>query len=154
MFRPSITWFTSLLPFHFHSVDLVHAQLHVCEGRSLPDLNLKQDKIRVNGCAIQCRVTTEDPARGFQPDTGRIEVGLLSEWPGDLFHAVFRETTCAPSWNVTHKIWRETCKLSDLVKYTVFLSDSWLKDKHTFAFITHSNTLSGLLPKSGANSDV
>ncbi|KAI3376513.1 hypothetical protein L3Q82_016962 [Scortum barcoo] len=54
-------------------VDLVHAQLHVCEGRSLPELSLKQDKIRVNGCAIQCRVTTEDPARGFQPDTGRIE---------------------------------------------------------------------------------
>ncbi|CAG04611.1 unnamed protein product [Tetraodon nigroviridis] len=54
-------------------VDLVHAQLHVCEGRSLPELNLKQDKIRVNGCAIQCRVTTEDPAPGFQPDTGRIE---------------------------------------------------------------------------------
>lgn len=66
--------------FHFspllHSVDLVHAQLHVCEGRSLPELNLKQDKIRVNGCAIQCRVTTEDPARGFQPDTGRIEVSF------------------------------------------------------------------------------
>lgn len=62
-------------PLIFYSVDLVHAQLHVCEGRSLPELNLKQDKIRVNGCAIQCRVTTEDPARGFQPDTGRIEVG-------------------------------------------------------------------------------
>ncbi|KAM7366154.1 hypothetical protein PAMP_015619 [Pampus punctatissimus] len=56
-------------------VDLVHAQLHVCEGRSLQELGLKQDKIRVNGCAIQCRVTTEDPARGFQPDTGRIEKG-------------------------------------------------------------------------------
>nr|BAC23138.1 pyruvate carboxylase [Pagrus major] len=62
--------------------DLVHAQLHVCEGRSLPDLNLKQDKIRVNGCAIQCRVTTEDPARGFQPDTGRIEVFRSGEGMG------------------------------------------------------------------------
>lgn len=57
------------------SVDLVHAQLRVCEGRSLPELGLKQDKIRINGYAIQCRVTTEDPARGFQPDTGRLEVG-------------------------------------------------------------------------------
>lgn len=65
----------NISPLSFCSVDLVHAQLHVCEGRSLPELNLKQDKIRVNGCAIQCRVTTEDPARGFQPDTGRIEVG-------------------------------------------------------------------------------
>ncbi|XP_044040664.1 pyruvate carboxylase, mitochondrial-like isoform X2 [Siniperca chuatsi] len=63
-------------------VDLVHAQLHVCEGRSLPELSLKQDKIRVNGCAIQCRVTTEDPARGFQPDTGRIEVFRSGEGMG------------------------------------------------------------------------
>ncbi|KAK1889930.1 Pyruvate carboxylase mitochondrial [Dissostichus eleginoides] len=62
-----------------YRVDLVHAQLHVCEGRSLPELSLKQDKIRVNGCAIQCRVTTEDPSRGFQPDTGRIEVGVTLE---------------------------------------------------------------------------
>ncbi|KAL0629824.1 Pyruvate carboxylase, mitochondrial [Plecturocebus cupreus] len=56
-------------------VDLVHAQIHVAEGRSLPDLGLRQENIRINGCAIQCRVTTEDPARSFQPDTGRIEVG-------------------------------------------------------------------------------
>ncbi|KPP72201.1 hypothetical protein Z043_108821 [Scleropages formosus] len=55
------------------SVDLVHAQLRVCEGWSLSELGLKQDKIQINGSAIQCRVTTEDPARGFQPDTGRLE---------------------------------------------------------------------------------
>ncbi|XP_075425856.1 pyruvate carboxylase, mitochondrial-like isoform X2 [Ascaphus truei] len=59
-------------------VDLVHAQIHVAEGRSLPELGLKQENIRINGCAIQCRVTTEDPARGFQPDTGRIEVRTRS----------------------------------------------------------------------------
>lgn len=61
------------------SVDLVHAQIHVSEGRSLPDLGLRQENIRINGCAIQCRVTTEDPARSFQPDTGRIEVGNVSK---------------------------------------------------------------------------
>lgn len=67
------------------SVDLVHAQIHVAEGRSLHDLGLRQENIRINGCAIQCRVTTEDPARSFQPDTGRIEVGppsdILTEQP-------------------------------------------------------------------------
>ncbi|XP_044799679.1 pyruvate carboxylase, mitochondrial isoform X1 [Bubalus bubalis] len=57
-------------------VDLVHAQIHVAEGRSLPDLGLRQENIRINGCAIQCRVTTEDPARSFQPDTGRIETNI------------------------------------------------------------------------------
>uniref|UniRef100_A0A671S8L7 Pyruvate carboxylase n=1 Tax=Sinocyclocheilus anshuiensis TaxID=1608454 RepID=A0A671S8L7_9TELE len=63
-------------------VDLVHSQLRVCEGRSLPELGLKQDKIRINGYAIQCRVTTEDPARGFQPDTGRLEVFRSGEGMG------------------------------------------------------------------------
>lgn len=62
-------------------MDLVHAQIHVAEGRSLPDLGLRQENIRINGCAIQCRVTTEDPARSFQPDTGRIEVGHLRQSP-------------------------------------------------------------------------
>lgn len=71
---PSSPVLSSLLPMP-HSVDLVHAQIHVAEGRSLPDLGLRQENIRINGCAIQCRVTTEDPARSFQPDTGRIEVG-------------------------------------------------------------------------------
>ncbi|XP_036272620.1 pyruvate carboxylase, mitochondrial isoform X2 [Pipistrellus kuhlii] len=63
-------------------VDLVHAQIHVTEGRSLPDLGLRQENIRINGCAIQCRVTTEDPARSFQPDTGRIEVFRSGEGMG------------------------------------------------------------------------
>ncbi|KAF6105388.1 pyruvate carboxylase [Phyllostomus discolor] len=63
-------------------VDLVHAQIHVAEGRSLPDLGLRQESIRINGCAIQCRVTTEDPARSFQPDTGRIEVFRSGEGMG------------------------------------------------------------------------
>ncbi|XP_071657587.1 pyruvate carboxylase, mitochondrial isoform X1 [Patagioenas fasciata] len=63
-------------------VDLVQAQLQVAAGRSLPELGLLQESIAVNGCAIQCRVTTEDPARGFQPDTGRIEVFRSGEGMG------------------------------------------------------------------------
>uniref|UniRef100_T1D9G8 Pyruvate carboxylase n=1 Tax=Crotalus horridus TaxID=35024 RepID=T1D9G8_CROHD len=63
-------------------VDLVHAQIHIAEGKSLPELGLKQENVSLNGCAIQCRVTTEDPARGFQPDTGRIEVFRSGEGMG------------------------------------------------------------------------
>ncbi|XP_045187264.2 pyruvate carboxylase 1-like isoform X3 [Mercenaria mercenaria] len=55
-------------------VDLVQSQIKVSEGKTLPEIGLTQDKIHLTGCAIQCRMTTEDPARGFQPDTGRIEV--------------------------------------------------------------------------------
>lgn len=42
----------------------------------MPELGLTQDSIKPQGFAIQCRVTTEDPAKGFQPDTGRIEVNV------------------------------------------------------------------------------
>ena len=55
-------------------MDLVQAQIRIAEGKTLQELDLTQDKIQLNGCAIQCRMTTEDPARNFQPDTGRIEV--------------------------------------------------------------------------------
>src|SRR3712207_2893373 len=55
-------------------VDLVHAQLRIAGGETLRDLNLTQNRIRQRGVALQCRVTTEDPAQGFRPDTGRISV--------------------------------------------------------------------------------
>ncbi|GIY75433.1 pyruvate carboxylase, mitochondrial [Caerostris darwini] len=55
-------------------IDLVQSQIKLSEGYSLPELGMQQDHIHMKGCAIQCRVTTEDPAKNFQPDTGRIEV--------------------------------------------------------------------------------
>ena len=61
-----------------YRVDLVQAQIRIAEGKTLKELDLTQDKIHLNGCAIQCRMTTEDPARNFQPDTGRIEVQTIS----------------------------------------------------------------------------
>lgn len=63
-------------------VDLVQAQLRIAEGKSLQQLKLSQDNIHVNGAAIQCRVTTEDPALNFQPDSGRIEVFRSAEGMG------------------------------------------------------------------------
>ena len=53
-------------------VDLVSAQLRIAGGESLDDLGLRQDAIYTRGAALQCRITTEDPANGFRPDTGRI----------------------------------------------------------------------------------
>jgi pyruvate carboxylase len=53
-------------------VDIVHAQLRIAGGETLEDLDLDQENIRQRGVALQCRVTTEDPAQGFSPDTGRI----------------------------------------------------------------------------------
>ncbi len=53
-------------------VDLVQAQMRIAAGETLADLGLAQERIRVRGAALQCRITTEDPANGFRPDTGLI----------------------------------------------------------------------------------
>uniref|UniRef100_A0A2P2HWL7 Pyruvate carboxylase n=1 Tax=Hirondellea gigas TaxID=1518452 RepID=A0A2P2HWL7_9CRUS len=63
-------------------IDLVQSQIRVAEGMTLPEMGLTQDKIVVQGCAIQCRVTTEDPAKNFQPDFGRLEVFRSGEGMG------------------------------------------------------------------------
>jgi pyruvate carboxylase len=53
-------------------VDLVQSQLRIASGETLADLGLTQEAIVLRGAALQCRITTEDPANGFRPDTGRI----------------------------------------------------------------------------------
>ena len=53
-------------------VDLVQAQMRIASGETLEDLGLSQDGIVLRGAALQCRITTEDPANGFRPDTGKI----------------------------------------------------------------------------------
>jgi pyruvate carboxylase len=53
-------------------VDLVASQLRIADGETLEELGLSQDSLQLHGAAMQCRITTEDPANGFRPDTGRI----------------------------------------------------------------------------------
>ncbi|MBQ6841765.1 MAG: pyruvate carboxylase, partial [Firmicutes bacterium] len=56
-------------------VDIVRSQILIAEGYSLDhdEIGIKsQDDVRINGYAIQCRVTTEDPANNFAPDTGKV----------------------------------------------------------------------------------
>lgn len=56
-------------------IDIVHTQILVAEGQELhsPIIGIPaQEDIRINGYAIQSRVTTEDPLNNFMPDTGKI----------------------------------------------------------------------------------
>lgn len=56
-------------------VDLVRAQILIAEGHPLshPEIGItSQDSVHLNGYALQCRVTTEDPANNFAPDTGKV----------------------------------------------------------------------------------
>lgn len=57
------------------NVDLVRAQILIAQGCPIshPEIGLgNQNDLHINGYAIQCRVTTEDPANKFAPDNGRI----------------------------------------------------------------------------------
>ncbi|MFE7806160.1 pyruvate carboxylase [Streptomyces sp. NPDC057430] len=53
-------------------IDLVQSQLRIASGETLDDLGLAQESVVLRGAALQCRITTEDPANGFRPDTGMI----------------------------------------------------------------------------------
>ena len=53
-------------------IDLVQSQMRIASGESLQELGLSQETIEMHGFAIQCRITTEDPAANFRPDTGKI----------------------------------------------------------------------------------
>ncbi|WFB35839.1 pyruvate carboxylase [Kiritimatiellota bacterium B12222] len=56
-------------------VDLVKRQILVTQGAKLSDEEIglaDQSKVHLHGFAIQCRVTTEDPANNFLPDYGKI----------------------------------------------------------------------------------
>jgi len=56
-------------------IDLVRSQILIAQGHELHEAPLalpKQECIPLNGAALQCRVTTEDPANNFAPDYGKI----------------------------------------------------------------------------------
>ncbi len=55
-------------------IDIVKAQIKIAEGKKIgedPALP-NQENIQLDGYAIQCRVTTEDPLNNFMPDYGKI----------------------------------------------------------------------------------
>jgi acetyl-CoA carboxylase biotin carboxylase subunit len=60
-------------------IDLVQWQLRIAGGERL---DFEQDEVEINGHAIECRVTSEDPRQGFLPSTGRIEYLNLPAGPG------------------------------------------------------------------------
>ncbi len=55
-------------------LDLVKAQLMIAQGERIGanDYLPAQEQIRLHGHALQCRVTTEDPEKGFAPDHGTL----------------------------------------------------------------------------------
>ena len=62
-----------------YGVDLVREQLRIAQG--LP-MRLPAGSLAPRGWALECRITSEDPANGFLPATGRIEYLRIPAGPG------------------------------------------------------------------------
>ena len=56
-------------------IDIIKAQIHLVDGYEIGSKESgvpRQENIKLNGHALQCRITTEDPEQNFIPDYGRI----------------------------------------------------------------------------------
>ena len=51
-------------------IDLVKEQIRIASGQTL---GIRQEDVRVTGCAMECRINAEDPARDFVPCPGTVE---------------------------------------------------------------------------------
>ncbi len=67
-------------------LDLVELMIRVAAGETLP---LTQAEVQRNGWAMECRISAEDPFRGFLPSTGRLvrfAPPTQTMWQGDTAH--------------------------------------------------------------------
>ncbi len=60
-------------------IDIVKEQIRIARGRPT---QYKQEDIKINGAAIECRINAEDPYNNFMPSTGKIAHSLLPTGPG------------------------------------------------------------------------
>ncbi|MEI6289946.1 MAG: acetyl-CoA carboxylase biotin carboxylase subunit [Chloroflexota bacterium] len=60
-------------------IDIVKEQIRIARGRPT---QYKQEDIKINGAAIECRINAEDPYNNFVPSTGKITHSILPTGPG------------------------------------------------------------------------
>ncbi|MBQ8298044.1 MAG: acetyl-CoA carboxylase biotin carboxylase subunit [Ruminococcus sp.] len=77
--------------------DLVKAQIKVAAGE---ELGIKQEDIRLNGHAIECRINAENPELDFRPSPGTIESLYIPGGPGiRIDSAVYQGYTITPYYD-------------------------------------------------------
>lgn len=60
-------------------IDIVQQSIRIAAGEKIP---FKQEDIKINGHAIECRINAEDPAAGFRPSAGKIDTWHVPGGPG------------------------------------------------------------------------
>jgi acetyl-CoA carboxylase biotin carboxylase subunit len=74
-------------------IDLLREMIRIAGGEPL---RLRQDDIRVNGHAIECRINAEDPANGFMPQPGIIDGLMVPGGPGVRFDSMIYPGCAVP----------------------------------------------------------
>ncbi len=77
-------------------VDLVEWQLRVASGEPIP---LAQDELAINGWAMEARLYAEDPAKGFLPSIGTLELFQLPEHVGRVDTGVYEGAEVSPFYD-------------------------------------------------------
>jgi len=77
-------------------VDLVEWQLRVASGEPLP---LTQEQLAINGWAMEARLYAEDPAKGFLPSIGTLELFQLPEHLGRIDTGVYEGAEVSPFYD-------------------------------------------------------
>ncbi|APZ97955.1 methylcrotonoyl-CoA carboxylase [Sphingopyxis sp. QXT-31] len=77
-------------------VDLVEWQLRVASGEPIP---LAQDELAINGWAMEARLYAEDPAKGFLPSIGTLELFQLPEHNGRVDTGVYEGAEVSPFYD-------------------------------------------------------
>ena len=77
-------------------VDLVEWQLRVASGEPIP---LAQDELAINGWAMEARLYAEDPAKGFLPSIGTLELFQLPEHLGRIDTGVYEGAEVSPFYD-------------------------------------------------------
>jgi acetyl-CoA carboxylase, biotin carboxylase subunit len=62
-----------------YGVDLIREQLRIASGQPM---RVAPGWLQPRGWAVECRITSEDPANGFLPSTGRVEYLRVPSGPG------------------------------------------------------------------------
>lgn len=79
-------------------VDLVEWQLRIASGEPLP---MRQEELSIDGHAIEARLYAEDPASGFLPSTGRLDLFYLGDdfGPGRIETGVQQGDAISPFYD-------------------------------------------------------
>ncbi len=126
-------------------VDLVQAQMRIAAGATLADLGLDdQDRIVTRGYALQCRITTEDPANGFRPDTGTITSYRSPGGPGVRLDGGTTFTGAVVSAHFDSLLSKLTCRGRDF-EATVIRAERALGEFHVSGISTNIAFVKGLL---------